>query len=116
MATSDAERDERIANDILVDCYDEDEESMGWYYYLDETLNFPFTARCIKKRAVSPLKVGDEAQVVAMAPEEECEHGEMFVFIQQGKKKLAVPLAQLQPLEADEKTIEAVGDWHYWKH
>jgi hypothetical protein len=36
-----------------------------------------------------------------MAPEEECEH-EMFVLICWEKEGLAVPLAQLKPVAADE--------------
>jgi Calcium binding len=53
---------------------------MGWYYYLDDTLSFPFFSKCITKRAISPLRVGDEVEVIGMAPEEECEH-EMFVIM-----------------------------------
>lgn len=115
MKESDPERDERISMEVLVDCYDEGEEAMGWYYYLQDNLSFPFVALCIEARAISPLQVGDEVQVLEMAPEEECEHGEMFVFIRHGKKKLAVPLVQLEPVEADDKTVEAVLDWHYWR-
>lgn len=114
MIESDPERDERISMEILVDCYNEGEEAMGWYYYLQDNLSFLFMAMCIEDRAVSPLELGEEVEVLEMAPEEECEHGEMFVFIHHGKKKLAVPLAQLDPVECDDKTMEAVLDWHYW--
>ena len=87
---------------------------MGWYYYLEEHLRFPFVAECVARRAVSPLRVKDEVDVMDMAPEEECEH-EMFVEIRWEKRKLAVPLAQLKPTaKADEDTKEAVADWHYW--
>lgn len=106
------ERDERIA-DVFVDCYTEDEETFAWYYYLEGKLSFPFKARCIAKRTVSPLKINDEVKVLGMAPEEECER-EVFVLIRRGSGKLAVPLAQLEPVAADAKTVEAVGDWHYW--
>ena len=92
MKTSDPERDNRIGMEIIVDCYSEDEEAMGWYYYLQDNLDFPFKARCVAARAVSPLKVGNEVTVLGMAPEEECERGEMFVFIRHGKHKQAVPL------------------------
>jgi hypothetical protein len=109
---SDPERDQRIS-DIFVDCYSEDEEAMAWYYYLDEQLGFPFKARCVVRRSVSPLKVGDEVKVLGMAPEKECGR-EMFVLIRRGSGKLAVPLVQLEPVEADAKTVEAVGDWRYW--
>ena len=35
-------REKRIMNDIVVDCYNEQEQAMGWYYYLEDNLNFPF--------------------------------------------------------------------------
>jgi len=28
---------------------------------------------------------------------------------------LAIPLSQIKPLNADDDTVEAIGDWHYWK-
>jgi len=51
MKTSDPERDNRIGMEIIVDCYSEDEEAMGWYYYLQDNLDFPFKARCVAARA-----------------------------------------------------------------
>lgn len=42
-----------------------------------------------------------------------CER-EMFAPIRWGKRTLAVPLAQLEAVEADERTREAVEDWLYW--
>ncbi len=114
---SKVERDEareyRIDMEVVVDAYDELERALGWYYYLDEKLIFPFLARCIAKRAISPLRVGDEVEVVGMPSEEECEH-EMFVTIRWEKEGLAVPLSQLEVIGADEHTREAVDDWHYW--
>jgi hypothetical protein len=109
----DEEREQRITMEIVVDAYNEDERAMGWYYYLEEKLDFPFLARCIKERAVSPLELGDEVEVIGMAPERESER-EMFVMIPWGKRPLAVPLAQLEPIRADDQTKEAVEDWHYW--
>ena len=63
----DAEREERITMEIVVDCYDRHEVALGWYCYLENTLQFPFTASCIAKRAVSPLRVKDEVEVIGMA-------------------------------------------------
>jgi hypothetical protein len=112
-AKRDPERDERIAMEIVVDCYDESEQAMGWYYYLEEHLRFPFSAECFMKRSISPLKLGDKVEVVGMAPEEECER-EVFVFIRWNRDRLAVPLVQLKPVAADVQTTQAVEDWHYW--
>lgn len=107
------EREERIAMEIVADCYDASERALGWYYYLQDRLEFPFPARCVARRMVSPLQVGDDVEVTAMAPEEECEH-EVFVLIRWEKDGLAVPLAQLAPVVADTMTVQAIQDWHYW--
>ena len=110
----DPEREERITMEIIVDCYGPEEQAMGWYYYLEGQLRFPFTAICTAKRVVSPLHVKDEVEVIGMSPEMECEH-EMFVTIRWEKDGLAVPLMQLEPIPStDEQTKEAVADWHYW--
>jgi hypothetical protein len=109
----DEEREERITWDIVVDAYGPEERAMGWYYYLDDTLSFPFLTRCRARRAISPLQVGDEVEVLRMAPEEECEH-EMFVMMRWEREGLGVPLSQLEVVHADEQTRQAVEDWHYW--
>jgi hypothetical protein len=109
----DEARETRITMEIIVDAYNEDERALGWYCYLEETLNVPFLARCVEERQVSALEVGDEVEVVGMPPEQECRR-EMFVSIQWGKRMLAVPLAQLEVADADDQTREAVADWHYW--
>jgi hypothetical protein len=36
----DKEREERIRNEIIVDCYNESERFSGWYCYLEEELKF----------------------------------------------------------------------------
>lgn len=101
--------------EIVVDAYSEDERAMGWYYYLDDKLQFPFTATCTVKCAISPLHVGDEVEVISMLGEDECSH-EMFVSIRWDRKEgLAVPLSQLKPAcDTDKRTREAIADWHYW--
>ncbi len=53
--------------DIIVDAYGSEEQAMGWYYYLEEKLQFPFTAVCNAKRVISPLRVQDEVDVIGMA-------------------------------------------------
>jgi len=112
--TQNIDREERITMEIIVDAYGPEEQAMGWYYYLEDTLRFPFTAICNSKRAISPLIIKDEVDVIGMAPEEECER-EMFVTIRWEKDGLAVPLSQLSPIsETDTETEQAVEDWHYW--
>ncbi len=94
--------EERITMEIIVDAYDSEEQAMGWYCYLDEKLNFPFLARGNAERATSPLRNGDEVQVVGMAPEDECRH-EMYVAMSREGRTLCVPLSQLKAIKADEE-------------
>ena len=107
------EREDRIVNEVVVDAYDASERAMGWYYYLEETLQCPFTATCVAARAISPLRVGDEVEVTGMAPEQECRH-EMFVMIRWERPGLAVPLSQLKGAAKDKSTRQGIEDWHYW--
>jgi hypothetical protein len=106
-------REQRIVMEAVVDAYGSGERAMGWYYYLDDRMMVPFKARCRFARPISVLKVKEEVEVLGMAPEEECE-SEMFVWVGRAGERIAVPLAQLQPLSKDQETQEAVGDWLYW--
>ena len=90
----DEDRERRILMEIVGDAYGADERAMGWYYYLESQLNFPFTATCIARRAISPLRVKDEVEVIGMPDEDECGH-EMFITIRWEKDGLAVPLPAL---------------------
>jgi hypothetical protein len=114
-AEFDEEREERITMEIIVDAYGPEEQAMGWYYYLKDTIEFPFFAVCCERRSTSPLKIEDKVVVVGMALEEECEK-EMFVSIRWiNNDGLVVPLSQLTPIITEtEENKEAVEDWHYW--
>ncbi len=106
-------REHRIDMEIVVDAYNEVERAMGWYYYLEYKLDFPFRARCTVKRDTSPLAVGEEVQVEGMPSEDECFH-EMLVKVCWLGRELAVPLSQLEGIDVDSETQEAIEDWHYW--
>ena len=112
-AKQDKRREKRIEQEIVVDANGPEEQAMGWYYYMEEKLRFPFRAKCIAPRATSPLRKGQQVEVTDLACAEECEQ-EMFVTVTWERRKLAVPLAQLEPIQADKTTGEAIKDWHYW--
>jgi hypothetical protein len=106
-------REERIHDEAIVDAYGPEEKAMSWYYYLENKLTFPFKARCIVSRVVSPLRKGETVEVRRMAPEDACSN-DMLVRIRWQGRSLAVPLSQLTAIDPDEATAEAIGDWHYW--
>lgn len=107
MTEQDFERENRIDNEIVVDAYSAEEQRMGWYYYLDEKLSCPFRA----------FWDGEEVEVIGMSEEEQC-HQEMYVEVryqEDGVEDIfSASLIDITPIEAAEKTVEAIEDWKYW--
>src|SRR6516164_1912206 len=81
--------------------------------YLDDKIRFPFQAKCIAVKVVSPLRKAETVQVLRMAPEDACA-ADMLVLIRWQDRTMAVPLSQLAGVKVDSSIAEAIGDWHYW--
>lgn len=113
MVERDEEREERIKMEIIVDAYTQDEQAMGWHIYLEETMDFPFEARCIEEQEVSPLEEGETVRVIGK-PSSEPSLRQQFVTIEWMDREFGVPLSQLEPVDASDDTEQAVSDWHYW--
>ena len=88
-------REDRIYMEAIVDAYRPVEKATGWYYYLDDKIEFPFDAICIKPIGKSPLKEGEKVTVLEMT--EESDLSGIYVKIKWNNRSLAVPLDQLKP-------------------
>ncbi len=87
---------------------------MGWYYYLQDRMSFPFSAKVKKNRMASPKSKGELVRVIGQDPEENCE-SDMSVQIEYHDLTISIPLYDLVPEgEVDSDTQEAILDWHYW--
>jgi hypothetical protein len=106
-------REKRIHEEAIVDAYGPEEQAMGWYYYLDSKIHFPFEAKCVASKVVSPLRKGEIVEVRRLAPEDSCA-SDIHVLIRWQARNMAVPLSQLVAINADESTEVAISDWHYW--
>jgi hypothetical protein len=106
-------REDKIMNEIIVDAYDTEERIMGWQTYLDDTLTFPFKAKCIKEIIISPLTKDEKIKAIKMADVNPYGNS-IFVVVEWQNRQLGVPLEQIMPINSDEETLEAVKDWHYW--
>jgi len=85
----------------------------GWYYYLEDKIQFPFHAQCIASVPTSPVRKGDSVEIRKMAPEDSCS-SDMLVTTRRQNRNIAVPLSQLKAIGVDESTTQAIEDWHYW--
>ena len=108
----DESREQRIEMEIIVDAYNEKEQAMGWYYYLDGKLKFPFKAKWINRKGQS-----EEVEVLEMSPEDDCGK-DMLVeaLYREGEAEdvFSVPLYEIEAIDAGPETQEAIADWHYW--
>ena len=82
---------------------------MGWYYYLDDKVSFPFSAECVTADKRSPLELSERVSAIKMSGEDICSN-EMYIDVTWSGKVLAISLAKINPLDADDDTVEAVGD------
>ncbi|NJM17966.1 MAG: calcium-binding protein [Richelia sp. SM1_7_0] len=109
----DKSREERIDMEVVVDAYNEDERVMGWYYYLEDKLQFPFKAKWVNRQRPQ----GKEVEVVEMSPSDECMRS-MFVEVRYREGEVddifSARLEDIHPIAVDEETAEAIADWHYW--
>jgi len=113
MIERDEEREERISTRIIVDAYTVEEQAYGWHAYVDDTMNFPFEARCVTERDESPLKEGETVRVVGMSSTEPT-LSQQYVTVEWMDHELGVPLEQLEPIDASDGTEQAIADRHYW--
>ena len=95
-------REQRIMNEATVDAYGEIERALGWYYYLEGRITFPFTGECIEKRGISPLRKGEQVEVIGMSDEDDC-ISEIFVQIKWQGREMGISLAQIKPVKVDPK-------------
>ncbi|MBD6616684.1 calcium-binding protein [Komarekiella sp. 'clone 1'] len=113
----DENREHRIKTEIIIDAEDKEERAMGWYYYLDDTLNVPFMAKWTKKGRKSTSVEEKQVEVLGMAPDDECLK-DMFVEVvyPNGKDEdvFSAKLSEIVAIDADSETQEALADWHYW--
>jgi hypothetical protein len=109
----DAVREDRIHEEAIADAYGPEEQAMGWYYYLESKIHFPFSAKCIAAHPLSPLRKGETVSARRLAPEQLCAHHMLVRAAWQGRN-FAIPLSQLMPIATDPPPHEAIADWHYW--
>lgn len=101
-------REQRIETKVLVDTETDEERATAWYFYLDGRVTFPFQAT---------LEGDEEVEVISLAVEEDCldemkmevRHSDSF-----GEDPFTALVVDLEPLDADDETIEAMEDWQYW--
>ena len=88
---------------------------MGWYTYMQDELQFPFTATTMIKKRNGQYKKQD-IDVLDLAETDDTYFGnDMMLEVAYTEDIFIVPMTELTNIQADESTIQALEDWKYWK-
>jgi Calcium binding len=107
----DPEREQRIEDEIIVDCYDEYEVAVGWFAYLEDHLPFPFQAM-YHPDGEAPRQV----LVLALEYDEDDLESSALMFdveIDDDGETWAL-LEDITPPDSLPDVVRAVEDWRYW--
>ena len=109
----DPAREHRILYEVIVDCYD-DEELMGWYYYMAEGLEFPIdvTVRFTLKNGKTEAK---PAQIVHIDPKSERGNPIRLGITEPGSERMQyISPEELASADTTPENLEILNDWLYW--
>jgi Calcium binding len=101
--------------DIVVDAKDDEDIYMGWYYFMVETLEFPFKAIAIikKRNGTTEERTVEVVEDATDAERFKCQA--YYVNVDYEGVLMKVEIADLKPINASEETLKAITVWKYWK-
>jgi len=73
------EREDRIYEEAIVDAHGDEEVIISWYYYLEEKLDFPFTA-AVQVHSLGRSRQTIRVEMQAMGPVSRCGYWQMWVL------------------------------------
>lgn len=104
-------RENRIVMEIIVDCYDEDEQMLGWQTYMGDHLQFPFQAMW---QSSARSKTYKPVTVVGLV---EDEGDDILVDVNYAGETFTTSLLKLRQIQTeDAQARQAIGDWWYWNN
>lgn len=102
----------RIDYEIIVDCYDEYEVNMGWYYYFTDNLEFP-----IKAKVNLNTRKGQSLKDVEIVEVSSLENREIELGVVFDDMDLIIPISidQIKEVNTTKENLQVLNDLLYWK-
>ncbi len=113
----DREREKRLDYEVFVDAYTKEEQALCWYYYLENKITFPFQARWGNEIVEVTDMDEDSEEAGSDLRQLDSARCKLNVLYREGDMEDIFPVlvTELEPVNADEKTQEAIADLRYWK-
>lgn len=106
-----------IDMEIIVDSYDDREVKGAWECYLEEVIVFPFKAKLINNTECPEISKGEIVTVTDMDSDVyllPCTGAIEYVFIEWKDMEEIIAPKNLENLEKDNETLEAIKNWNFW--
>lgn len=114
---TDKEITEKIDSEIIVDCYEDHEIDMGWYYFFQGELEFPFEAEIeIKDRNGDKRMI--EVDILGIGTEEGDfdSTGILFEISPKGMDMvIELSITKLQNIKGGKLVLDTFKIWDFWK-
>ena len=104
----------KIDYEIVVDCYDYYEVSLGWLTTMEDGLEFPFTATAALKNLDGTIAFRQVSIVGLDADEESFKGSDFNLEMADGEYIMPVAYSKLSKIDASEQTMELFQCWDYW--
>ncbi len=110
-----AEREDRIMDEAIVDAHDDEEVFISWYTYLQDILEFPFQAY-VRVENPKNLEMRTLVTVLKMASMEYCSIRAIWLVahVKHSDWYFYIPASEITEVNADEYLVQALADWKYW--
>jgi Calcium binding len=110
----DEAREHRIHDEIIVDAYGEYEQSMSWYYHMEENLAFPIKAK-VKLRLRGDKTEEKAVKIVEIDSKSETSLT-LRLGITEGKSDRVQYICpdEIININTTEENLEVLNDWLYW--
>ncbi len=111
----DQEREDRIADEIIVDCYHEGEAAISWQIYFADNLEFPIKA-VANLRKQGGIEEQKAVKIVEMASTEG-DNDILLEVCEIGSKRIqAISPKKLVSVNTTEENLEVINDWLYYNN
>lgn len=113
MSLSKAEIRRIIENEIIVDCYDDDEIYVGWGTYMDDNIFFPFEAEYNVRSRNGKNKWHLVRVIGAEESRSHYKSGDYYVNIEFQSMILSVKIDELREIQGSDETMNAIEVWRH---
>ena len=108
--------EEKIHGEIIVDCNDEYDQNMSWFYYAQDELEFPFIAY-LRVKKVNGGEVLRKVNVIQLCTNDSNfeKNFDLIVEVEFGEYFIEIPLSKLEDIKAPKSITEIIEIWKYWR-